>query len=31
MSEDFIRPGPEGVHSLALAEEHVPVHLRGIF
>ncbi len=29
MSEDSIRPGLEGVCSLVVAEEHVPVHLRG--
>ncbi len=31
MSGDSIRPGLEGVYSVVVADEHVPMHLRGIF
>ncbi len=29
MNEDAIQPGIEGTYSVVVAEEHVPMHLRG--
>ena len=29
MNEDAIRPGLEGAYSVVVADEHVPLHLRG--